>query len=100
MYLFIKTDLINAYGECFDSNNAIKVFNSIPNDQRDTALINSMMKCHINNNQSTEAIALYDKYHNLHNDITNVLLLKACIKGNNFENGEKMIDISCLDDSI
>ena len=86
--------IIDFYGKCHDIDNALKIFNLIPFDCKDTVSINIMMNAYNNNNKSEQTIKIYEKHEELidNNTTSNMLYLKACINSNNFEKGNKLID--------
>ena len=88
--IMIQNSLINAYGECKDIENALNVFNAINNNIKDEITLSAMMKVLINNNKSGESLRLYRKYDKLHNEITDMLAIKACIATNDEKHGRSI----------
>ncbi len=57
---FVNT-LIDYYGRIGNINNALKLFENVPENRKDNVLINTMMSCFIDNDKSYKAILLYKK---------------------------------------
>eukprot|EP01083_Nonionella_stella_P131570 399807_1 len=87
-----KTMLIHVYSNSNSPSglqNAIRVFQSIPNHQQDIVSLKSMMKCHMSYNHPRQAITLYEQFNDRINsdDDARLLYLKACIKANDKDKG-------------
>ena len=82
--------LIHFYGHFGRVRNALNVFESIKH--KDIVTINSMMKMFVDNGLHSDAVALY---HNtgksMTNDVTHVLMLKACSNPNGYDEGIRII---------
>ena len=79
--IYIYTSLITANFKLNDIKNAENIFNSINENEKDIACINSMLTGFINNSNYENALKLYDMYSSKNiDDIFIMLALKACIK--------------------
>ncbi|MDY7091307.1 MAG: hypothetical protein SYR96_40310, partial [Actinomycetota bacterium] len=88
---FINT-VIDFYGKIGDVNNAVNTFNIIPENRKNIVTINAMMNCFIDNNQNEKAISLYEQYnHYTHDDVSNLLFIKACTNIGDVDKGTKVI---------
>eukprot|EP01084_Bolivina_argentea_P148414 259473_1 len=86
------TTLIDFYGKCGDIDNALNLFNGITESKQNIVSIGAMMNCFIANNENEKAIVLYEKYDNgMHNDITNVLFMEACMNISQYDKGKDFI---------
>eukprot|EP01083_Nonionella_stella_P092964 260362_1 len=83
--------LIYFYGEYNDVATAQKVFESIPIAQRSVIHVNCMMTCFVNNNEVDKCLAFYKQCAHLKDDVTHLLALKACTKGNKYEVATQII---------
>ena len=90
--IFIKTALINAYGECHDLTSARNLFSTVPLERKDSITIGVMMKALLRNEQNEELLSLYDHHTELHNDVIHMFALQAVINSNHFERGQRIID--------
>lgn len=91
--IFIKTALINAYGNCSKLDEAINIFKSVDKHKIDHILISSLMKSYIKNNDAQAAILLYDQFNYIHNnDVLTLLAIKSCVHINDYSKGKKIID--------
>ena len=81
---------IKVYGNCGDVSNALKVFNFIKD--KSVECINCMIRAYLNNGYNEDALSLFDMFQSQisHNDVSNVLALKACT---NTANSVKGMDI-------
>eukprot|EP01084_Bolivina_argentea_P275882 470578_1 len=68
--IYVYCALINAFGQQKKINDAVKIFNQLPNDKITVNTINAMMTAYINNKQYHSAVSLYKQYHSSHNQIT------------------------------
>eukprot|EP01084_Bolivina_argentea_P247612 414241_1 len=89
--IFIKTALIEAYGECMDINEAKHVFESISKNKKDSISLGVLMKGLIKNQRNDELLSLYEQYNYLNNDVTQMYALQACINNNYYDKGLKII---------
>eukprot|EP01084_Bolivina_argentea_P084318 152528_1 len=71
--------LIDFYGKFGKINEAEKLFNILDDKHKNIGLIDCMMTVYINNGGNKQALYLYDKCKEFHDDISHVLALKACI---------------------
>ncbi len=100
--LSIATALIKQYGKLNDIDNALNVFDSIDKKERDHIIIGVVMQCLLNNKCYQKMFDLYEceEFHKLHNDIINVLKLKACMDSKNFDKGKKIYDYLACTNSM
>eukprot|EP01083_Nonionella_stella_P005605 16231_1 len=91
--IYIKTALINAYGNCAKSAKySLNVFESIPEDKRNNVCVGAIMKALMARNETTKLLSIYDTHSALIDDISNTLALKACIMSNNYDKGMRIHD--------
>ena len=83
--------MIDFYGECGDVESAKRVFWSIADRKENVVSIGSMMKCLIRSGQSQKALTLHRKTSGVHNDVTNLLALKAAVNVADYEYGHRLI---------
>ena len=89
---FINT-LIDFYGKIGDIDNALNIFNKIISQNRENIIcINTMMNIYNNNKEYNKCISIYQQYVNIHNDISHLLFIKACINSNNYGKAQKLIN--------
>lgn len=88
---FIKTALINGYGECNNIKLAKLIFDSINDKDKDDIIIGIMMKALLKNNDNDHVLLLHNKYYTINNDIINMYALQACINNNQYETGLNII---------
>eukprot|EP01083_Nonionella_stella_P092769 259810_1 len=90
--IIVKTVLINAFAMCgsIATNDALNIFNSIDETQRDNASIGAMMKVYVNNHCHVDAFELYDRYKHTDNPVLHRLAVKACIQSNDFVKGKQL----------
>ena len=80
MSLELKCAAIDFYGHFGEIESAKGIFMAIEDDRKDTVVIGSMMKALSHNGHHKEAMALYDEYGHLQNDITHSQAMRSCIK--------------------
>ncbi len=98
---YAKTSLISVYSQCRDVTKALEIFKAIPPNQKDIVCVSAMLKCFIENEQSNQALRLYDTYANVigrNNDVCNLLFIKACIGSDNCERAKELIDSQNMSD--
>eukprot|EP01084_Bolivina_argentea_P311281 538804_1 len=78
--IITKTVLINAYSENKSPENILRIFNSIKDIDKDIVIIGAVMNGLIDNKWYQQSLEIYDKYETIHNEITHILGIKACIK--------------------
>eukprot|EP01083_Nonionella_stella_P092963 260361_1 len=84
--------LIHAYGLCSDIDNAHDAFRSLSiGDQMDSISVSAMMTALIKNQKYKNALALYEEYRALQDDVMHLLAIKACIKTSDFKYGKEVI---------
>ena len=88
--IIIKTVLINAYGVCAATDDALQIFNSIEDKDKNDVSIGAMMKVYVNNGYNRDAFILYDKYKENDDPVLHRLALRACINTNDFAKGIKL----------
>ena len=86
-----KNGRIECYGHFGDVDAAMEIFKSIESAQRDRQSVCAMMGAFIKNERYRDALALYDGYWKLHDDICHVLALKACGQLMDFEKGTHIL---------
>ena len=92
--VFAKRLLMSIYVDCKDITNALKVFESIPQNEQSITSINNMMRHCINHNKNDNAILIYEQYNGKNNDIANTLFIKACTNIGDADKGIKVINSS------
>eukprot|EP01083_Nonionella_stella_P158556 516275_1 len=80
----LKNTLIDMYGKCGMHNsdsitNAMSIFNSIQDKDKDSVVLNTMMSALIHHNAHAKAVDLFEQYRMLHDGVSNLLAIKACI---------------------
>eukprot|EP01083_Nonionella_stella_P141862 437849_1 len=84
--------LIHAYGLCSDIDNAHDAFRSLSiGIQMDSISVSAMMTALIKNQKYKNALALYEEYRALQDDVMHLLAIKACIKTSDFKYGKEVI---------
>eukprot|EP01083_Nonionella_stella_P180454 643579_1 len=83
--------IIGFYGAFNEIHSAESVFESIPKQNVNTININALMTCYLRNNKTNKCMALYQENHELLDNISHLLALKACIKSRNHELGRRII---------
>ena len=68
------------------------MFDGIPQSELNVVCIGSMMKVLVNNGRNEEAMAFYHRFGALHNDVTNLLALKAAVHLDDHEGGRWIIE--------
>eukprot|EP01083_Nonionella_stella_P236131 829607_1 len=94
----LKTALIGFYGDLCRIHDARNVFHSVSDECKDIQLINAMMTAYISNNQSDNALRLYDEYNiiNLqHHSKSHVLAIRACKQTQNYEKVSQIARNNC-----
>ena len=86
----LKNTLIEFYGICGDITNAFKIFHNIKDNKKDVFAISNIMKACINNNLNNEALAIYNTYNNINDNVSHLFGLKACINLNDIEKGKQI----------
>ena len=82
---------MNAFGAYHGLiQDALNIFNSIDDDEKDTIMITTMMKILIANKRYDLALIIYDFYNKLHDNISHILAIKACIKSDNYDRGDEI----------
>ena len=84
--------LIDCYGHCGDIRKAKFVFDSIPNKKKNIVFITCMMQQFMKNECHKQAIQLYEQHITKHDNVSNILFLKACSNSLQFEKGKKWIN--------
>jgi pentatricopeptide repeat protein len=77
----LKNTILTMYVNCGDTSQAVRVFDTIPLDQRDISTWNSMVKIHITNNEMNLAVDILDVMVNIGvkpDAITYIILLTGC----------------------
>eukprot|EP01084_Bolivina_argentea_P212991 361915_1 len=85
----IKCALIDFYGICGDINNALQIYKSTQNKNKNIVMFSSMMNAYIYNNLSKDALILYNNINSevTKDNISHILVLRACIDINDFKTG-------------
>merc|ERR1712228_385747 len=100
----INNTLIDFYGNCRDIKMAKKIFDDIA-ECADSVSINNMIKALVHDSNDTIlnelAIQIYEEYHHLNNDISHVLVLRACKNTSNVKKGKEIHKkIKCMNQYI
>eukprot|EP01083_Nonionella_stella_P101230 286739_1 len=88
--LQLNATLIDFYGQMGEMAAVRKIFDCIKDTQHTVVSIGCMMKTLVQNNCNDEAIALYQRFDHLHNDISHLYGIKACIHSDDFELGKEI----------
>eukprot|EP01084_Bolivina_argentea_P082525 149424_1 len=88
----LRNGLVDFYGHFEDLNNAQKYFNSIIDKDKNDITINIMMNVYNQYNKYDNVLFIYNKYHSLHDDISHIEAIKACIIGNKLNEGYNIIN--------
>eukprot|EP01084_Bolivina_argentea_P074263 134744_1 len=91
---YIQNALINFYSHFNQIQDAINLFESIPeNNIINVNTISAMMKAYIKNKCEKQSLLLYQKYNQSvsMNDICHLFAIKSCINTNNFQSGDQII---------
>eukprot|EP01083_Nonionella_stella_P141861 437846_1 len=84
--------LIQSFGLCADINNAERTFDAVATHKINADIIRSLMTAYVNNKHHHKAISLYQKYaHLTHNEVTHLMLIKACQHSRNFDFAHEII---------
>eukprot|EP01084_Bolivina_argentea_P218529 370816_1 len=86
------TSLVDFYGKIGDINNALYIFNNIPQKNKDITTISAMMNGCNNNGQYDKTILLYEEYNGNHNDVSRMVFIKACINMGYYEKAKTLIN--------
>ena len=89
--IYIKITLIDFYGHFKDIKMSEKIFESL-NDKKNIFGINAMIKAYINNGYIDKALALFDQFIDIMDDVTLLLVIKACAHSNNYLKGQQIIN--------
>ena len=87
----LLTTLIDFYGCVGDTKMACEIFKKMPLQRPCTVTLSAMMKCYVNNGKIKDAIQLYDEYQGTHDDFTNNLYIKGCVKLKEYDKIEQLI---------
>eukprot|EP01084_Bolivina_argentea_P213568 362672_1 len=92
--IYNKTSLIGIYSQLKDTQTTTQIFDSIPANKKNIVTISAMMKCFMDNNQNDKAISLYEESNSYieHNDISNLLMIKACNNMNDYNKAKKLVN--------
>ena len=69
-----------------DIQNCWHIFNEMLSSKKTTVTISIMMNACINNNEFNDAISLYKNYNGVHDDVTHMCYVKACLGIENHSN--------------
>ena len=92
----MKNILIDFYGSLSDVENALQIFDSIGDTQKDIISINAMMKAYNNADMNAECMELFKSIHDVNNGslecdaITFSTALKACADGTSSCDGQSI----------
>ena len=86
------TTLIDFYGKAGEIDNALKIFHDFPENRKGIISVGAMMNAYINNKEYEKCISLYEAFDGKHNDISNMLFIKACINSADYVKGINLID--------
>ena len=87
----MMTSVIHFYGAFGQIEDALSAFSNTPIQMKNSAAINTMMSCLINDDQFERALKIYDEYSSLNTDVSHNLALKACKNINDFDRGRQII---------
>ena len=90
--------IIMFYGKSNKIEKSIQLFEAINSDDRNNDCISAMMKCYMDNNQSENAISIYENNVKDVNEVTSLLYIKSCINISDFEKGKEFIDSLNIND--
>ena len=79
---------IDLYGHFGDVEMSQELFDSTTQQNKDVVTVGCMIHVLSHNQQDTQALALCERYHGLHNDILHLQAIKTCIKTNDFAKGK------------
>eukprot|EP01083_Nonionella_stella_P036255 98950_1 len=89
----IANALINMYGVCKEIDDAKRVFDSIPSEQRDIITIGCMMTAYLKNEEYTECLRLLmNTRHSKLDIICYVTALNACVASHNVSFAQHLVD--------
>ena len=99
--LHLRTTLVDFYGKMGDIDGARSIFEEISADDRDGGILNAMMNVLMDQNQDTNALALYHQNECIRDGISHVLAIKCCSKLEDYNLGKRIHrDIIGIDDSL
>lgn len=87
----LKGALIEFYGHFLDVAMMQTIFNSISAADKNSVCVGAMMKGYAQNEMHHEALRVYDAHAALHNNVTHVLALTACLNSDDRESGAQII---------
>ena len=92
--IYINTALMSKYAQFGDNNKAQCIYNEIPDTQKDSVCINSMMNSMLNIGSFDRVLSIYDQFRERNdfrnNSVFHILALKSCIATDSKDRG-KMI---------
>eukprot|EP01084_Bolivina_argentea_P312623 541245_1 len=84
----VKIVLIDFYGYFNKMDAAMKIFDSISDNEKTTVSVGAIMNGLINMNHNDKALQIYDKFSGLNDDVCHSLGIKACMNMNDLEKGK------------
>eukprot|EP01083_Nonionella_stella_P155451 502167_1 len=90
----VSNTLIDLYGCQGNIDNALKLFDGVRRKSKTSSTLNAMMKGLIHNTESKKALLLYKTLHELHDDISHLLAIKACIDCSEYTQGKQIIRLA------
>eukprot|EP01084_Bolivina_argentea_P239528 402587_1 len=93
--IYINTSLINFYGHCEDIDNALNIFNSMDNNNKNIVCINAMMQAYITNDLPINCIELFQNLSKINKSLIPdkvfyVTALKACTHASILQLGQEI----------
>ena len=94
----LQTLMILFYGKYADRlNDAVAVFDKIPNEEMNIVVINAMMEVYIDCSLEIECIHLFQKIKNINSciepdDFSHILVLRACANSTRYHIGEQVAE--------
>eukprot|EP01083_Nonionella_stella_P279670 951328_1 len=83
----LYSTLVEFYGHFGEINNAWNVFDDAK-ASNNIVLVNAMMKALNKNAHSEQALAIYEQYECIHDDVSHLTAIKACVMSRNYTKGQ------------
>ncbi len=85
--------LIDCYSYCGQINKAKQIYDFIPNHKKNLLFITAMMKHYIKNGKYKNAMEIYETFQGKHDNVSNMLYIKACASINALDKGQTLIKL-------
>eukprot|EP01083_Nonionella_stella_P213419 769793_1 len=86
----LRNSLMDFYGHSGDITKAEKHFHVIEDSDKTSVAINTMMNAYNANHKYDNVLSVYHRYNTLHDHISHIEAIKACMGGNKLEEGQQI----------